>query len=97
MIEANKKILETYNNYTFIRREDDSIIDIDESMIHTGDFIGISRLDGVEPLIIIGTGSHGYSLFVLGLIMNFMLLKVKMDGIGHIMVFKRINSKIGLN
>ena len=63
MIEANKRILETFNNYTFVRRDDDSIVDIDETLIHTGDFIGISRLDGVDPIIMIGTGSHiGHSV-----------------------------------
>ena len=58
MIEANKRILETFNNYTFVRRDDDSIVDIDETLIHTGDFIGISRLDGVDPIIMIGPVSY---------------------------------------
>ncbi|MCQ2816260.1 MAG: hypothetical protein MJ252_03235 [archaeon] len=57
MIEHNIKMLQLYNNYTPRSRED-IVIDLDESLIHTGDFVAISRLDGVDPMIMIGTGSQ---------------------------------------
>ena len=57
MIKTNLETLKLYNNYTPEERED-ILINLNESLIHTGDFIGISRLDGVDPMIMLGTGSH---------------------------------------
>ncbi|MCQ2816174.1 MAG: hypothetical protein MJ252_02800 [archaeon] len=57
MIEHNIALLKFYNNYTPRPRED-KVIELDEKYIHTGDFIAISRLDGVDPMIMIGTGSQ---------------------------------------
>ena len=57
MIKTNLETLKLYNNYTPERRKD-ILLDLDEKLIHTGDFIGISRLDGVDPMIMLGTGSH---------------------------------------
>lgn len=34
-------------------------VDVPESEIHSGDFIVIQRLDGLDPMIMYGTGSHG--------------------------------------
>lgn len=34
-------------------------VDIDESLIKSGDFFLIMRLDGLDPMIMWGTGSHG--------------------------------------
>lgn len=40
--------------------------DYDESEINSGDVIGIFRLDGIDPLIMWGTGSHlGHSAMAL--------------------------------
>lgn len=35
-----------------------NFVDIDESMVKSGDFFGVTRLDGLNPLIMYGTGSH---------------------------------------
>jgi hypothetical protein len=56
MMYHNTKMIELYNNITIPRRED-KVIEIDESEIHTGDLIAISRMDGVDNIIMIGTGS----------------------------------------
>lgn len=56
-LDANVKMLELYNNYT-VRRRNNTLLELDEREIHTGDFIAISRLDGVDAMIMIGTGSH---------------------------------------
>ena len=36
-----------------------NLVDVDESLIKSGDFILIMRLDGIDPIIMYGTGSHG--------------------------------------
>lgn len=41
-------------------------IDIDESEIQSGDFIAITRLDGLDPIIMYGSGTHaGHSVMAL--------------------------------
>lgn len=35
-----------------------NFVDIDENMVKSGDFFGVTRLDGLNPLIMYGTGSH---------------------------------------
>src|SRR4051794_37689461 len=35
-----------------------SLVSIDESLIQSGDFFAIMRLDGLDPIIMYGTGSH---------------------------------------
>lgn len=57
MYYHNTKLVQLYNNITIERRED-IVVDIDEKEIHTGDFIGIVRMDGVDNIIMIGTGSR---------------------------------------
>jgi len=57
MIKENMKALKFYMNYEPQRRKD-ILIDIDENLIHSGDFLAISRMDGIDPMIMIGTGSH---------------------------------------
>lgn len=32
-------------------------VDIDPSLVHSGDFLGIIRLDGLDPMIAFGMGS----------------------------------------
>jgi hypothetical protein len=41
-------------------------VQIDESLLHSGDMLGIVRLDGLDPLIMWGTGSRlGHTAVVL--------------------------------
>ena len=35
-----------------------NLVDVDESLIRSGDFISIMRLDGIDPLIMFCTGSY---------------------------------------
>lgn len=40
--------------------------DYDESLINSGDFFSILRLDGLDPIIMYGSGSHaGHSVMAL--------------------------------
>ena len=41
-------------------------IDYDESLIGSGDFFSIMRLDGLDPIIMLASGSHaGHSVMAL--------------------------------
>jgi hypothetical protein len=41
-------------------------VEIDESLINSGDFLAIMRLDGVDPIIMYGSGTHaGHSTMAL--------------------------------
>lgn len=41
-------------------------VEIDPSLIQSGDFLAIMRLDGLDPIIMYGTGSHvGHSTMAL--------------------------------
>jgi hypothetical protein len=56
---SNAAFLGKFANYTMIpRNNSQSIINIDKNEIHSGDFLAILRLDGLDPLIMVGTGSH---------------------------------------
>ena len=57
MEEANLRLLKVFNNYIPVRREN-KIVNFDKNIIHTGDFVAISRMDGLDPLIMIGSGGH---------------------------------------
>ena len=57
MVEANLRLLKVYNNYVPKRREN-KIVNFDKNIIKTGDFVAISRMDGLDPLIMIGAGGH---------------------------------------
>lgn len=64
MEEANKEFLATIG-YDLVER-DIKKVEIDESLIRSGDFLAITRLDGLDPLIMFGTGSHaGHSTMAL--------------------------------
>ena len=58
MEKANLRILELFNHYTPERRKNNTIGYFDKNTIHSGDFLAISRLDGVDPLIMIGSGGR---------------------------------------
>ena len=40
-----------------MKKRDITDVEIDESLIHSGDFFGIIRLDGLDPLLAWGMGS----------------------------------------
>jgi len=58
MEKANLRILELFNHYTPERRKNNTIVKIDKSMIKSGDFLLISRFDGIDQLIMIGAGGR---------------------------------------
>jgi hypothetical protein len=60
MEDANIDFMQRYLGFKQIHRGSfaDSILNIDEKEIKSGDFIAIHRLDGVDPLIMLGSGSH---------------------------------------
>lgn len=57
MEKANKDFLKWSMNYELVERATQKV-EIDESIIQSGDYIAIMRLDGLDPLIMYGTGSH---------------------------------------
>ena len=57
MEKANLRILELYNHYTPERRNN-TIVNFDKNVIKNGDVILISRMDGIDPLIMIGSGGR---------------------------------------
>ena len=65
MVNANLDFLNNTMNYTPEKR-DTIFVDIDESLIQSGDFLAIMRLDGLDPIIMYGSGSHaGHSTMAL--------------------------------
>ena len=57
MVEANLRLLKLFNNYIPVRREN-KIVNFDKNIIHTGDFVAISRMDGLSPVVMIGSGGN---------------------------------------
>ena len=57
MERANLRIMELFNHYTPERRNN-TIVNFDKNIIKSGDFLVISRLDGVDPLIMLGAGGR---------------------------------------
>jgi hypothetical protein len=65
MERANINFIEYALNVTMeerpVRR-----VDLDESEVHSGDFFAVMRLDGIDQIIMYGTGSHvGHSTVAL--------------------------------
>jgi hypothetical protein len=60
METANVDFLERMLGYEQVHRGKwaKNIVDIDTSEIKSGDFLAITRLDGLDPMIMLGTGSH---------------------------------------
>ena len=58
MEKINLRILELYNHYTPERRKNNTIVNFDKKTVHSGDFILISRFDGLDPLIMLGAGGR---------------------------------------
>lgn len=59
MEKANVDFIKRYVGYDFQPRGEvgKTILNIDKKDIHTGDFVAIVRLDGLDELIMMGTGS----------------------------------------
>ena len=57
MEKANLRILELFNHYTPERRNN-TIVNFDKNIIKNGDVILISRMDLIDPMIMIGSGGH---------------------------------------
>jgi len=60
MEKANIEFLSRFVKNQLVKREQygEAILDFDISEIKDGDFVAIYRLDGLDPLIMLGTGSH---------------------------------------
>lgn len=59
------KFLKDAMDYTLQPREN-QFVDIDPSLIQSGDFIGIMRLDGLDQIIMYGTGARvGHNVMAL--------------------------------
>ena len=57
MEKANVDFLKRFVNYDLEKRKD-VVVNIDESEIKSGDFVAVHRLDGLDPMIMLGTGSQ---------------------------------------
>jgi hypothetical protein len=58
MEKQNVKFLGEAMNYTWQVRPKDVVVELDESLINSGDFLAIIRFDGLDPIIGYGSGSH---------------------------------------
>jgi hypothetical protein len=52
----NAEFINGYTSFDFAPRTNGTIVNIDPSQISSGDFIGITRLDGLDPMIVWGQG-----------------------------------------
>jgi hypothetical protein len=57
MEKANLRILDLYSHFTPERRNN-TIVNFDKKTIHSGDFLLINRMDGLDPLIMLGSGGR---------------------------------------
>jgi len=65
MEKANKEFLSWGLNWDLEERPTQKV-EIDESLIQSGDYLAVLRLDGLDPMIMYGTGSHsGHSVMAL--------------------------------
>ena len=59
MEKANIQFLEEFVNFTQIERKNKGkVLPLNKTNIKTGDYVAIHRYDGLDPLIMFGTGSH---------------------------------------
>lgn len=67
MDKANVDFLSWAMNYNLTEREGQyRKVDLDESTIKSGDYFAVMRLDGLDPMIMYGTGSHsGHTVMAL--------------------------------
>ena len=59
MAKANLEFIQEAMGLTIESRSTTGILDIDENLVKSGDFFLIMRLDGLDPMIMWGTGAHG--------------------------------------
>jgi len=65
MANANREFLHWSIGFDLPEREIQKV-EIDEDMIQSGDYFAITRLDGLDPMIMYGTGSHsGHTVMAL--------------------------------
>lgn len=65
MEKANKEFMQWGLNWDLVERPTQKV-EIDESLIQSGDYLAVLRLDGLDPMIMYGTGSHsGHSVMAL--------------------------------
>jgi hypothetical protein len=65
MEKQNVEFFHNTMGWDLVERET-QVVEIDESLIQSGDFLAILRLDGLDPLIMYGSGSHaGHSTMAL--------------------------------
>lgn len=65
MEKINVDFLNYTMGYELVEREIKEV-DLDPSLIQSGDFLAIMRLDGVDPIIMYGSGTHaGHSTMAL--------------------------------
>eukprot|EP00744_Colponema_vietnamica_P002476 GILI01003875.1.p2 GENE.GILI01003875.1~~GILI01003875.1.p2 ORF type:complete len:573 (+),score=211.74 GILI01003875.1:60-1778(+) len=57
MDKANKEFLAAAINWNLEERPV-KVVDLEETEVFPGDFVAITRLDGIDPIIMWGTGSH---------------------------------------
>jgi hypothetical protein len=57
-IDANRQLLMDYLGYDFPRREQIIDINIDKNKIKSGDFLGLTRMDGLDQFINVVSGSR---------------------------------------
>lgn len=57
MEKANKEFMKWAVNYDLVERPTRKV-QIDQSQIKSGDYFAVMRLDGLDPMIMYGTGSH---------------------------------------
>ncbi len=57
LLNANLGMIDLYMNWK-PEFQNDTVLKMNEKDIKTGDFIEISRFDGLDNIIMIGTGSH---------------------------------------
>ena len=55
--DLNVELLKWTMNFDLVERETRKVT-IDESLIKSGDYFPVLRLDGLDPMIMYGTGSH---------------------------------------
>jgi hypothetical protein len=66
MEKANVAFMEENLKISMKKRENPKRLEIDESLIKSGDFFAVTRLDGVDQIIMLGTGSlSGHSVVAL--------------------------------
>jgi len=51
----NVEFLQDYANFTYAPRNI-NVVDINETDVFSGDFIGVTRMDGLDPMIVFGMG-----------------------------------------